>query len=177
MNQEYGLLVIAVKLKWVAWDRSTNYGCPMRPFFNDIPNFLGRLANKFGGIFGWTSSSHLGTVSPLSMISIIHNFFPKILCFSDLLSKCGIGRKEFRKSCVSSRWTGPSDYVPLLHKKLLSQCNREKLDVLDFRVDMVKMFTIEMLGWNLDSRSPRFSKWYGNYSVFSVKLYLFSMSK
>ena len=80
MNQEYGLLVIAVKLKWVAWDRSTNYGHPMKPFFWDIPTFWANWAdraNKFWGIFGRNISPHLSTVSPVSMISIIQLFLPQ----------------------------------------------------------------------------------------------------
>ena len=57
---------------------TTEYGHPMKPFFNDVPNFWANWAdrpNKFWGIFGQTISPHFGTVSPMSMISIIQLFF------------------------------------------------------------------------------------------------------
>ena len=55
-----------------------DYWCPMMPFFNNIPNFWANWAdrpNKFWGIFSQTISPHFGTVSPMSMISIIQLFF------------------------------------------------------------------------------------------------------
>ena len=51
------------------------------PFFIEIPNFwVGQTnrAEKFWsiwGIFGRTISTHFGTVSPLSMFSIIQSLF------------------------------------------------------------------------------------------------------
>ena len=47
----------------------TDYGRPMKPFFIKIPNF-GAWTDKIWGIFGQFISTHLGTVSPLSMFSI-----------------------------------------------------------------------------------------------------------
>ena len=53
----------------------------MKPFFIEIPNFwawadkLGREILGYLGIFGQTISTHFGTVSPLSMFSIIQPLF------------------------------------------------------------------------------------------------------
>ena len=58
-------------------ERSTDYGRPMKPFFIEFQNFWA-WADKFWGIwgiFGQTISSHFGTVSPLSMFSIIQPLF------------------------------------------------------------------------------------------------------
>ena len=63
--------------------RITDYGRPMIPFFIEIPNvWVGQTnrADKFWsiwGIFGRTISTHFGTVSPLSMFSIIQSLFLK----------------------------------------------------------------------------------------------------
>jgi hypothetical protein len=51
----------------------------MLPFFIDVQNFR-VWADKFWGIwdiFGQTISTHFGTVSPLSMFSIIQPLFLK----------------------------------------------------------------------------------------------------
>ena len=60
----------------------TYYGRQMKPFFNNIPNFWAKLAdrpNKLWDIWG-TITTHFGTV-----ISILQCFFfYKKLCFSDL---------------------------------------------------------------------------------------------
>ena len=59
----------------------TDYGCPMEPFFIEIQNFWvwqTNWADKFLGIwsiFGQIISTHFGTVSPLSMFSIIQALF------------------------------------------------------------------------------------------------------
>ena len=52
-----------------SFDKTTDYGRPMKPFFIEIQNFR---ADKFWGIwgiFGQTISTQFGTVSPLSIIS------------------------------------------------------------------------------------------------------------
>ena len=57
---------------------STDYGRPMKPFFIEIPNFCAwadKLGRGIWGIFGRTISTHLGTVSPMSMFSIIQPLF------------------------------------------------------------------------------------------------------
>ena len=77
-------------LHWHFWDslppriiedfikiRVTDYGRPMKPFFIEIQKFWA-WADKFWGIwgtFGRTISTHFGTVSPLSMFSIIQPLF------------------------------------------------------------------------------------------------------
>ena len=56
---------------------ATDYGHPVKPFFIEIQNFLA-WSDKFLGIwdiFGKTISTHFGTVSPLSMVSIIQPLF------------------------------------------------------------------------------------------------------
>jgi hypothetical protein len=49
----------------------------MKPFFIEIPNFLAWADNFLGicGIFSQFISTHLGTVSPLSMFSINQPLF------------------------------------------------------------------------------------------------------
>ena len=60
---------------------NTDYGRPMKPFFIEIQNFWAwsdKLGDKFWGIwgiFGQTISTHFGTVSSLSMFSIIQHYF------------------------------------------------------------------------------------------------------
>ena len=83
-------------------DFSTDYGRPMKPFFNDISNCWANWPNrrnKFWGIFSLTISTHLGTVSLFSMISTILMFFlQKKLCFSSITQiypKYDIGHEEF----------------------------------------------------------------------------------
>ena len=59
----------------------TDYGCPMKPFFIEIPNFgLGQTiwTDKFWGIwgiFGRFISKHFGTESSLFMFSINQPIF------------------------------------------------------------------------------------------------------
>ena len=59
-----------------------DYGRPMKPFFSLKSRTFGlgqtNWADKFWGIwgiFGQTISTHFGTVSPLSMFSIIQPLF------------------------------------------------------------------------------------------------------
>ena len=57
-----------------------DYGRPLKPFFIEIGIGQTNWADKFWGIwgiFGRTISTHFGTVSPLSMFSIIQPFFSK----------------------------------------------------------------------------------------------------
>ena len=53
---------------------STDYGRPMKPFFFEIPNFCA-WAGAFGVFSAKLSAPILGTVSPLSMFSIIQPLF------------------------------------------------------------------------------------------------------
>ena len=65
-------------------DSRTDYGRPMKPFFIEIQNFWA-WADKFWGILGTivgrTISTHFGTVSPLSMFSIIQPLFLQKICW------------------------------------------------------------------------------------------------
>ena len=56
--------------------KTTDYGRPMKPFFVEIQNFWA-LVDKLGyfGIFSQTISMHFGTMSLLSMFSIIQPLF------------------------------------------------------------------------------------------------------
>ena len=59
---------------------SKDYGRPMKPFSLKLDSFgLGQTnwADKFWGLFIQTISTHFGTVSPLSMFSIIQPLFLK----------------------------------------------------------------------------------------------------
>ena len=56
-----------VGLRWV-WP--TDYGLPMKPYCLEIQNSWA-WADKFWGICGQNISTHFGTVSPLSIFSII----------------------------------------------------------------------------------------------------------
>ena len=89
----------------------TDYGRPMKPFFNVIPKFWANWAgqpDKFWGIQGildQTVSPHIGAVSPLSMINIIQLFFStKNFAFSDLIQmypKCDIGGSQLLDLIIS----------------------------------------------------------------------------
>ena len=62
--------------------KDTDYGCQIKPFFHRNPKLLGLNIQfgqvnfwVFGVFFGWFISTHFGTVSPLSMFSIIQPLF------------------------------------------------------------------------------------------------------
>ena len=59
---------------------NTDYRCPMKLFFIGIQNFWAWVDKFWGiwGIFGLTISTHFGTVSPLSMFSIVQPLFLQI---------------------------------------------------------------------------------------------------
>ena len=61
----------------IEWKKITDYGRPMKPIFIEVPNFWA-WADTFWdiwGIFSRTISTHFGTVSPLSIFSIIQPLF------------------------------------------------------------------------------------------------------
>jgi hypothetical protein len=56
----------------------TDYGRPVKPFFIEIQNFWAwgdKLDKGICGIFSQSISTYFGTVSPLSMFSIIQPLF------------------------------------------------------------------------------------------------------
>ena len=58
-------------------EKATEYGRPMKPFFIKVPNFWAWADTFWGvwGVFKWFISTHFGTVSPLSMVSINQPLF------------------------------------------------------------------------------------------------------
>ena len=75
-----------------------DYGLPMNPFFIKIPNCWLEQTNwvdKYSGIwgiFGQTISTHFGTVSPLSIFSIVQTLFLQKIkpFFNDIPNLWGI---------------------------------------------------------------------------------------
>ena len=65
---------VVAKTTLIVITLDTDYGRPNEAFFIKIQNFWA-WADKFWGIFGQTISTHFGTVSPLSMFSIIQPLF------------------------------------------------------------------------------------------------------
>ena len=95
----------AVFEKMLSWEKlftlslaTTDYGRPMKPFFIEIQIFghgQTNRADKFWsiwGIFGQTISTQFGTVSPLSMFSIIQPLFLKNIFIWDW--DLNLGRKN-----------------------------------------------------------------------------------
>ena len=75
----------------------TDYGPPMKPLFIKYQTFgLGQQnwADKFWRIFSQTISTHFGTVSPLSMFSIIQPLFLQKIFIWDWNWDLNLGRKE-----------------------------------------------------------------------------------
>ena len=77
--------LFCVKYKVRTTDAQWNLFSMISQSFGPI-GLIGRMNFRIPnwGIFGRTNSLHFGTVSPLSITSIIHFFFHKKLCFLDL---------------------------------------------------------------------------------------------